>query len=314
MKKLTVPGNVLITAELPELYDYLLKFILIGTRCSTLERCWRTDEHDMWGSSAGGGGTGWMLMEGSFAPAGAGGECPGFLNRGSRRTSRDAGLPSTPAHLASPLPAEQAIRAWASRVEFASTLMRLPSSTPAASIAGGRIRNSKTLKVQCWDTAGQERFRSVTRNYYRGACGAVIVYDITSRRSFENLSSWLADARALASPDLAVVIVGNKADRPEDDRQVPYLEASRWAQERGALFVEASSKTGENVEQPFILLARSILLAIESGTLDPDAAGSGVSYGSRELRRLEQQRGCWCVGAAGLVWGEMLLIEDEDGR
>lgn len=112
---------------------------------------------------------------------------------------------------------------------------------------------SKTLKVQLWDTAGQERFRAVTRNYYRGACGAVIVYDITrcdtgagsggrvdpdspslrSRESFKALGSWLTDARALASPDLAVVLVGNKLDR-EEYRQVPYLEASRWAKENGA--------------------------------------------------------------------------------
>ncbi|GAA5865652.1 hypothetical protein JCM1840_003204 [Sporobolomyces johnsonii] len=241
MQELTMTGHTLTTAELPELYDYLLKFILIGD-------------------------------------SGVGKSClmHHFLNDGFRDPS-----PHTIG------------------VEFASTLMRLPSSTPAASIAGGRIPNSKTLKVQCWDTAGQERFRSVTRNYYRGACGAVIVYDITSRRSFENLSSWLADARALASPDLAVVIVGNKADRPEDDRQVPYLEASRWAQEHGALFVEASSKTGENVEQPFILLARSILLAVESGTLDPDAAGSGVSYGSRELRRVSSWNSSLNVGASG---------------
>ncbi|BGP48331.1 hypothetical protein JCM10450v2_004203 [Rhodotorula kratochvilovae] len=174
-------------------------------------------------------------------------------------------------------------------VEFASTLMRLPSSLPASTTTPG-VALSKTLKVQCWDSAGQERFRSVTRNYYRGACGAVVVYDITSRRSFEALQSWLSDARALASPDLEVVVVGNKLDQ-EEDRQVPYLEGSRWAQENGALFVETSSKTGENVEQPFILLARAILLAVESGKLDPDKAGSGVSYGERALRRISSWNG-----------------------
>jgi len=61
----------------------------------------------------------------------------------------------------------------------------------------------------------------------------LITFDLDSRASFNSLSSWLADARALASPDLAVVIVGNKLDQ-EEDRQVPYLEASRWAQEHGA--------------------------------------------------------------------------------
>ncbi|KAL8279213.1 hypothetical protein RQP46_008469 [Phenoliferia psychrophenolica] len=133
-------------------------------------------------------------------------------------------------------------------VEFSSTLLRLPSSSPAAEVAGTRIPNSKTLKVQLWDTAGQERFRSVTRNYYRGACGAVIVYDITNRRTFDALSSWLSDARALASPDLAIVLVGNKLDQ-EEFRQVPYLEASRWAKEHDILFMETSSLNGDNVEQ-----------------------------------------------------------------
>lgn len=63
----------------------------------------------------------------------------------------------------------------------------------------------------------------------------LITFDLRSRASFNSLSSWLADARALASPDLAVVIVGNKLDQ-EEDRQVPYLEASRWAQEHGAFY------------------------------------------------------------------------------
>lgn len=77
-------------------------------------------------------------------------------------------------------------------VEFSSTLLRLPSSTPAAEVAGTRVPFSKTLKVQLWDTAGQERFRSVTRNYYRGACGAVIVYDITKYVVFlTEAESWV---------------------------------------------------------------------------------------------------------------------------
>ncbi|KAJ3488258.1 hypothetical protein NLI96_g2994 [Meripilus lineatus] len=139
--------------------------------------------------------------------------------------------------------------------------------------------------VKLWDTAGQERFRSVTRSYYRGAAGAILVYDITSRASFLNLSRWLADARALASSQLVVVLVGNKSDR-EEEREVEWAEASKWAAENDVHFLEASSLTGENVEAPFLLCARSILLAIESGTLDPEKAGSGVSYGDRALRRV----------------------------
>ena len=101
------------------------------------------------------------------------------------------------------------------------------------------------------------------------------------------------------------VLVGNKADR-EEDREVEWAEASRWAAENGTYliglvyfaiplinykhsdvhFLEASSLTGDNVEAPFLLCARSILLAIESGALDPEKAGSGVSYGDRALRRV----------------------------
>jgi Ras-related protein Rab-4A/Ras-related protein Rab-4B len=122
-----------------------------------------------------------------------------------------------------------------------------------------------------------------------------------SRESFTNLSKWLADARTLASPHLVVVLVGNKSDR-EEEREVEWAEASRWAAENGMSssllfdlnhsyftdvhFLEASSLTGENVEAPFLLAARAILLAIESGTLDPEKAGSGVSYGDRALRRV----------------------------
>jgi hypothetical protein len=116
------------------------------------------------------------------------------------------------------------------------------------------------------------------------------------RQSFANLDRWLTDCRALASPHLVVVLVGNKLDR-EDEREVEYAEASRWAQEKGecdvkhihalmpgCLFAEVSSLSGENVTVPFLLAARAILSSIDAGELDPDAGGTGVSYGERQLR------------------------------
>ncbi|OCB90099.1 ras-domain-containing protein [Sanghuangporus baumii] len=145
-------------------------------------------------------------------------------------------------------------------VEFSSRLIKL---------------GEKKIKLQLWDTAGQERFRSVTRSYYRGAAGAILVFDITDRNSYVNLSRWLDDARALASPNLVTVLVGNKSDRAEEDREVSWAEASRWASQHGVHYIETSSLTGENVEAPFMLAARQILLSIESGELDPEKAGSG---------------------------------------
>ncbi|KAI4171363.1 MAG: hypothetical protein LQ343_004319 [Gyalolechia ehrenbergii] len=86
-------------------------------------------------------------------------------------------------------------------VEFASKIIKIGTGT-------GR----KRIKLQLWDTAGTERFRSVSRSYYRGAAGALLVYDLSSRDSFLSLPTFLNDARALASPDLIVLLAGNKLD------------------------------------------------------------------------------------------------------
>lgn len=86
----------------------------------------------------------------------------------------------------------------------------------------------KRIKLQLWDTAGTERFRSVSRSYYRGAAGAILVYDVTNQRSFQELGTFLNDARSLGSPLLSVVLAGNKADLVEQ----PEL-AQEVALERG---------------------------------------------------------------------------------
>jgi len=137
------------------------------------------------------------------------------------------------------------------------------------------------VKLQIWDTAGQERFRSVTRSYYRGAAGAILVYDSTSRDSYNHVSSWLNDAKALANPDIAIVLVGNKIDLT-NEREVSFLEASRFAQENDLMFLETSALTGEGVSEVFLKCARTILSKIESGVLDPDSMNSGVQPGSRK--------------------------------
>ena len=163
---------------------------------------------------------------------------------------------------------------------------------------GSKVTNcgGKSVKLQIWDTAGQERFRSVTRSYYRGAAGALLVYDISSRETYNALTNWLTDARTLASQDIVIVLVGNKKDL-EPDREVTFLEASKFAQDHDLMFLETSARTGENVEEVFLKCARTILSKIESGQLDPDKMGSGIQYGDSSLRKLkspDKDGGCAC--------------------
>jgi Ras-related protein Rab-4B len=165
---------------------------------------------------------------------------------------------------------------------------------------GSKIVNisGKSIKLQIWDTAGQERFRSVTRSYYRGAAGALLVYDITSRETYNTLTTWLTDARTLASPNICIILLGNKKDL-DADREVTFLEASRFAQENELMFLETSAASGENVEEAFLKCSRSILTKIEAGELDPERMGSGIQYGNSALRKTnapstENANNCEC--------------------
>ncbi|KRZ10055.1 Ras-related protein Rab-4B [Trichinella zimbabwensis] len=144
----------------------------------------------------------------------------------------------------------------------------------------------RSIKLQVWDTAGQERFRSLTKNYYNGAACALLVYDITCRQSFNAIAQWLSDARSLASPQIIVILIGNKKDL-EDRREVTFMEASQFAQENGMLFLETSALSGENIEETFLRCARSILTKIESGELDPNRVGYGIQFGHVEMKPIK---------------------------
>lgn len=118
--------------------------------------------------------------------------------------------------------------------------------------------DGKKIKLEIWDTAGQESYLSITRSYYRGADGCLLVFDISSRTSFENLSMWLSEARQNSNnPNLVILMIGNKADR-DTDRQVSWKEASNFAAANGLVFMELSAKNYKDVEEAFIRTASQI--------------------------------------------------------
>ncbi|KAL9228096.1 hypothetical protein vseg_003710 [Gypsophila vaccaria] len=118
----------------------------------------------------------------------------------------------------------------------------------------------KKLKLTIWDTAGQEKFRTLTSSYYRGAQGIVLVYDVTRRETFSNLSDvWAKEVELYSTnQDCVKMLVGNKVDK-DSERAVSRDEGLALAQQLGSLFIECSAKTRENVEQCFEELAMKIM-------------------------------------------------------
>jgi len=127
--------------------------------------------------------------------------------------------------------------------------------------------DNNQVKLQIWDTAGQEKFRSITRSYYRGAAGALLVYDITRRDTFEHLATWLEDCLKYSSPNIVIMLIGNKSDL-EAQRQVTRDEGADFAKKHGLFFLETSAKTADNVDEAFIKTARDIYARHEKGELD----------------------------------------------
>ncbi|WCJ19236.1 hypothetical protein M5689_001533 [Euphorbia peplus] len=149
----------------------------------------------------------------------------------------------------------------------------------------------KRLKLTLWDTAGQERFGTLISSYYRGAHGIILVYDVTRRETFTNLSNTWAKEVELYSTnkDCIKVLVGNKLDK-ESERAVSQEEGRALAEEHKCSFFECSAKTRENVVQCFRELMLKIL---EKPSL--------MENGSVQLKQqfLKQKKACQSRGGGG---------------
>jgi Ras-related protein Rab-2A len=138
--------------------------------------------------------------------------------------------------------------------------------------------DNKQIKLQIWDTAGQESFRSITRSYYRGAAGALLVYDITRRDTFNHLTTWLEDAKQHSGSNMVIMLIGNKSDL-EARREVKKSEGEAFAREHNLIFMETSAKTAANVEEAFINTAKAIYEKIQEGVLDVNNETNGIKLG-----------------------------------
>ena len=149
------------------------------------------------------------------------------------------------------------------------------------------------FKIEIWDTAGQERYKSITAAYYKGAKGALIVYDTTQKESFENIDKWMREIKEKSSKDMKLMIIGNKTDL-KDERAVPTEEALEKAKDLETAIMETSALDGNNVKEAFYDLLKEMFREIKKKI---DIAENQVSQGGKEGIQLntheeESKKGC----------------------
>ena len=136
--------------------------------------------------------------------------------------------------------------------------------------------DGKILKAQIWDTAGQERFRAITSAYYKGAVGALVVYDITRQPTFENVDVWLKELREHSQADIVVMLVGNKSDN-RHKRKVSTEDAVAFSEKHGLAFLETSALEGTGVDLAFRQILTEIYQKMNKRqNLQAEGGGSGA--------------------------------------
>jgi len=155
--------------------------------------------------------------------------------------------------------------------------------------------NDLTVKFEIWDTAGQERYHSLAPMYYRGAQAAIVVYDITSRDSFERAKAWVKELQRQGNPNIVIALTGNKLDLAQN-RQVQTQEAQSYSEENGILFMETSAKTAANVNELFVAIAKKLPKLnqqnVRSSSRIVQPGKDGNSNGKADDKKKQSSGGC----------------------
>ncbi|XP_067169328.1 ras-related protein Rab-25 [Apteryx mantelli] len=157
------------------------------------------------------------------------------------------------------------------------------------------LLGTAAVKAQIWDTAGLERYRAITSAYYRGAVGALVVFDITKHQTYEAVERWLKELYDHAEATIVVMLVGNKTDLAQA-REVPAEEAKMFADSKGLLFAETSALDSTNVEQAFETVLKEIFSKVQKrkqrSSQDATVSLSGESPGSTAPEQPERRPCC----------------------
>ena len=151
--------------------------------------------------------------------------------------------------------------------------------------------DEKKIKMQIWDTAGQERFKNIIASYYRGAHGILLIYDVTDKDSFKNLSNWLIEIEKNASKNVLKVLIGNKTDL-EDKRVITYNQGKEFADTYGLKFIETSAKKNLNVTEAFETLGRELMQASEDKKITKQRQKKKISVAKAQDLDIEKKKGC----------------------
>ncbi|KRZ83278.1 Ras-related protein Rab-11A [Trichinella sp. T8] len=142
--------------------------------------------------------------------------------------------------------------------------------------------DGKTIKAQIWDTAGQERYRAITSAYYRGAVGALLVYDIAKHVTYENVERWLKELRDHADQNIVIMLVGNKSDL-RHLRAVPSDEAKAYTEQNCLSFIETSALDSTNVEAAFTNILTEIYKMVSSKQLSEGRLSGSIMPSSNTI-------------------------------
>jgi len=162
------------------------------------------------------------------------------------------------------------------------------------------------VRLELWDTAGMERYRTIYNSYYHSAHGVMIVYDITDKRSFDNLKNyWLNEVRMHAPQNAVLMLVGNKCDLSEDEqhqRKVDFRTVEKLASELNVSLFEVSAKTGINVEEAFMELARNMRERLLLWKMDRDTCGEETADSDAEQELASGFHVDGVIGGRKLSW------------